>query len=719
MTANDIRLRDALQRAGLVPFNPPVDRATANEWAEHLLEEMSDDEQFDLVVGDGFVIRANDRLGIPAIKLFDASQGVHLRDSVPSGKLHKTVAFPSMVSLAATWNRSLVGAYARSVGEECRAGGIHVLLGPGVNIYRIAQNGRNFEYTGEDPFLASEIVRIYVTALQQTGTMATVKHFIANNTDWCRRLSNSIVDRRALEEIYLPAFRSAVHAGTMAVMTSYNRLNGEYCGESDTVINGLLRDGLGFDGLVMTDWTSVTDGELVASSGQDLEMPEGEALQAKRKRLVGDPRIRRMAGSVLSACASMGFLTGARREMPEQLERFPEHEAVAYQTASEGIVLLKNDGVLPAHVHDGETVLVTGNWAVRTPISGKGSGYVVGFNQQSFLEAINAVAEGANVIYRADPSDEELENAALVFVFTGFETEGEGADRDFSLPADQDALISRAGSLNQQTVVSLVSGGGVAMPWHDSAAAILYTFFCGQQGAIAAADTLFGQINPSGKLPFTIEVDFADSPGAGYIPNGGRPEDRQPEGEHPLKPGPSNVDVDWPYAIEYEEGVFVGYRWYEKSSKPVRYWFGHGLSYTHFEYTAPEVREVQWPSATGKSSHSGSSAAGTPPAKRPPRLWKVAFSVRNTGDLPGAEVAQLYVSPPSGGKVGRPARELKGYEKLFLDPHEEKSATLYLTEDDFACFDENAGEWTVEPGEYTLHLGASYVDVRRSLTVTV
>ncbi len=719
MTANDLRLHDALQRAGLVPFHPPVDRTTAAGWAEQLLEQMSDDEQFDLVVGDGFVIRANDRLGIPPIKLFDASQGVHLRESVQSGKLNKTVAYPCMVSLAATWNRSLVGSYARSIGEECRAGGIHVLLGPGVNIYRIAQNGRNFEYTGEDPFLASEIVRIYVTGLQQTGTMATVKHFIVNNTDWCRKLSNSIVGCRALEEIYLPAFHSAVHAGTMAVMTSYNQLNGEYCGESETVINGLLREHLGFDGLVMTDWTSVTDGELVASSGQDLEMPVGEALQAKRKQLLGDPRIRRMAGSVLSACASMGFLNGARWELPEQLERFPEHEAVAYQTASEGIVLLKNDGVLPAHVHDGDTVVVTGNWAVRTPVSGKGSGYVVGFNQQSFLEAINSVAEGANVIYRAEPTDEELEKAALVFVFTGFEFEGEGADRDFSLPADQNALISRAGSLNEQTVVSLVSGGGVAMPWHDSTGAILYTFFGGQQGAIAAADVLFGQVNPSGKLPFTIEVDFADSPGAGYIPNGGRPEERQPEGEHPLKPGPSNVDVEWPYDIEYKEGIFVGYRWYEKTSKPVRYWFGHGLSYTHFEYGAPEVEELSWPGASEASSPDDSSRGPAASEGRTPRLWRVTFAVHNTGDVPGAEIAQLYIAPPSGGKIERPARELKGYEKLFLDPREEKSATLYLTEADLACFDENAGEWTVEPGEYTIYVGASYSDLRHSVTVTV
>ncbi len=709
MSQTSFRLRDTLRRAGLTPFQPPISIDEARTRAEELTAKLSPEEQFSLVVGGGFVIQANERVGLPEITMFDATQGVHLRDSVSAGHLRKSVGFPSMLSLAASWNRTLVARYARSIGEECRAGGIHVLLGPGVNIYRIAQNGRNFEYAGEDPFLAADVARIYVTALQQTGTMATVKHFIANNTDWCRRLSNSVVGRRALEEIYLPAFEAAVEAGTMAVMTAYNQLNGEYCGESSTVINELLRSELGFDRLVMTDWTSVTDGELVAASGQDLEMPSGEALRGKRDMLVGDSRVTSMATRVLTACTAMGFLDEGRHELPEFLEELPAHEELAYRVAAEGIVLLKNESeLLPFSETDGRNVLVTGNWGTRTPLAGSGSGYVAGYNQISFLEAVNSIALGADVRYRAEPSHEELEQADLVLVATGFEAEGEGADRPFALPEDQNELIERAGAANGNTVVALVTGGGVSMPWHDSAGAILHTFFGGQQGAPAAAGIVFGHINPSGKLPFTIETDFADSPGAGYIPEGGHPEDRQPGEEHPLKPGPEHVDTEWPYDVHYTEEVFVGYRWYADRRKPVRYWFGHGLSYTTFTYDSLEVEK-----ATGSSE-------GATQLDRP--LVTVRFTIGNAGRRPGAEIAQLYVAPPSAGTSGnaakqrarRPARELKGYEKVFLEPGEQRSVTLYLTARDFAYYDMHDEAWRIDEGTHEILVGASYADIRQA-----
>lgn len=695
MTIPSPRLRDSLHRAGTVPFHPPVPLDDAKRQAHELASSMSDEELFGLVVGDGFVIRGNERIGLPQIKLFDATQGVHLRETVSSGALTKTVAFPSMLCLTATWNRALVAQYARAIGEECRAGGIHVLLGPGINIYRISQNGRNFEYCGEDPFLAGDVARIYITALQQTGTMATVKHFIANNTDWCRRLSNSVVGRRALEEIYLPGFRAAVEAGVMAVMTAYNQLNGEYCGESKTVIQRLLREYLGFDGLVMTDWTSVTDGELVAESGQDLEMPEGEALLDAKETLLGSPKIRRMAESVLASCIAMGFLDN-EHAIPELTEQQEAHEQVAYRTAAEGIVLLRNENdALPHQVRESETILVTGNWAVRTPLSGRGSGYVVGYNQASFFEAINNVALGANVVYRAHPTDEELESAALVVVATGSDQEGEGSDRPFELPHIQNELVSRAGALNRKTVVCLVTGGGVAMPWHDSVAAILHTFFGGQQGAYAAAAILFGIENPSGKLPFTIEVDFADSPGAGYIPEGGHPADTQPEGEHPLNRGPEHVKVDWPYRIDYAEGIYVGYRWYSAKQKPVRYWFGHGLSYTTFAYSDLSV------------------------AERRDGARYVSLTVTNTGGVAGAEVVQLYLTPSAERAADRPEQELKGYERIHLEPGRSGTVAMLLTEEDFAYFDEGAGRWQRDRGTREIRIGASYADVRLTTQIEV
>lgn len=678
--------RYSLSRAGLTPFTPLIDYEEADERAKQIAAEMTDEEKFEMVCGRGFYIGGCARVGVPDINFTDASQGVHLREEYPAGKLSKSVSFPCAMALTATWNRKLVAEYARSVGEECRAGGIHVLLGPGMNTYRISQCGRNFEYTGEDPYLAAEMIYLYVTAVQQTGVIATLKHFIANETDYWRKLSNSVVGRRALKEIYLRAFQSGVEAGALAVMTSYNQLNGEYCGQSSDVINGLLRDELGFRHLVMTDWTSVTDGKKLAESGQDLEMPFGDCLKEARDEVIGSPEIDRMVTSIIRTFTMMGFLD-FEHEQQAYLDNLDVHEEVALRTACEGTVLLRNEGgALPLAPDTGERIVLTGNWATRTPIAGKGSGYVEGYDNRSYAEAFDERFIFADVAVRHSPSNAELAQADTVIVFTGFEFEGEGRDRSFRLPESENELITRACDLADNVIVVVVSGGGVAMDWHDGTRAVILAPFGGQAGAEALAAVLAGDVNPSGKLPFTIENTFADSPGTAYIPAGGSVHD-DVQGGQPGAAKPEHIDSDWPYPIEYEEGVYVGYRWYDAKQKPVRYWFGHGLSYTTFSYADLSV----------ETKSDG--------------LWEVSVTVKNVGEISGAEVVQLYIEDRTGA-ADRPRSELKGFDKVFLEPGEQQEVTILIAASDLDYFDESANAYTHASGVYGVHVGSSYGDIR-------
>ncbi len=702
--ANTKKTRFALSRAGLTPFEPLLSYDEADARAKALVERMTDEEKFDMVCGRGFFIAGCERLGIPDVNFTDASQGVHLRDEFYSGKLDRSVSFPSALMLTSTWNRKLAAEYARAVGEECRAGGIHVLLGPGMNIYRVAQCGRNFEYTGEDPALAAEMIAVYVTALQQTGVIATLKHFIANETEYIRKHSNTVVGRRALNEIYLPAFQSGVDAGALAVMTSYNYLNGEYCGQSATVINGLLRGELGFDHLVMTDWTSVDDGRKVAESGQDLEMPHGEHLKRAKAELLGSPEIDRMVTSIIRAFTMMGFLDMVQ-DQPLYLKNLPAHEEIAFRTACEGTVLLRNEGVLPLTSVPDSTILVAGNWAARTPIAGKGSGYVEGFDSTSYGEAIAERNILAKVRVRPAPTDAELTWADTVVICTGFEFEGESRDRAFSLPDDQNRLIARACERSDRVIVVITSGGGVSMPWHDAAEAIIQAPFGGQKGAAAIAEILTGKVNPSGKLAFTIEENFADSPGARYLPDGAGVDDPM-QSLQPGAPKPEHLTgSEWPYEIRYDEGVYVGYRWYAKHGKPVRYWFGHGLSYTEFAYSDLEI---------------SGGALGSDQAARTDDepVWWVSVSVKNTGAVAGAEVVQLYVEDAASG-ADRPERELKAFDKVFLEPGESATVRLPIVLRDLEYFDEANAAWTHAAGEYRVHVGSSYADLRVTGKVTI
>lgn len=623
-------------------FYPFVSFQKASLRADSICRRMSVDEKIELIRGfTNVYIRPMPKYGIPIVYLSDATQGIRIRQLIDTSLfkiVKKSTAFPNPLQLAATWNPSLCYDYARAIGEECRAGGVHVLLGPGVNIYRNSQCGRNFEYFGEDPYLVGRMARQYVMGIQNTGTMATIKHFIANNTDLDRRKSNSIVDERALHEIYMPAFKAGIDAGVMSVMTSYNLLNGEWTGQSSYVINGLLRKELGFKWMVMTDWTSVWDAEKIIKSGQDLEMPLGTHLAGTKALLesgkVSIGEIDRMVKSILKSCIAMGFYDRPQTDLSME-NKFDEHLEIALQTAREGIVLLKNrQRILP--LTGREKILLTGKFVDSNAI-GKGAALVKGYHTMNMLTALTKEF-GERLSYVQNPTDEEIRNAPVVILSTGT-IDGENFDRPFDLPKKENENIARICSLNPRTIVVVNSGSGINMSsWSPLAAAILYAWYPGQVGQAALAEILSGKVNPSGKLPMTIEKRFEESPAYGYIPPN---RSVQWPGS---KSSPKSGDRSLVYDVPYKEGIFVGYRWYEHQKIEPLYHFGEGLSYTAFAYSDLKIDRSRF--------HDRGQL-------------KVTFRIQNTGDRDGAEIAQLYISDPQCS-VERPLKELKSFRKVFL-----------------------------------------------------
>ncbi|MBN2011829.1 glycoside hydrolase family 3 C-terminal domain-containing protein [candidate division KSB1 bacterium] len=665
----------------------PLAYNVADKMADSVLTLMTQEEKIAYVGGDrNFFIRPIPRLHLKEVYMADATQGVHLRSKfrdvdLSKYQLEKSTAFPCPVLLASTWNKKLAYDYAQAVGEECRAGGVGILLGPGMNSYRQSQCGRNFEYFGEDPCLAAHMIENYVQGVQSTGTIATLKHFVANNTDYFRRKSNSIVDERSLHEIYLPAFKAGVDAGAKAVMTSYNLLNGEWCGESASVINDLLRKQLGYKWMVMTDWWSVSNGEKLAKSGQDLEMPYAVALK-DAKQLIDSGKVKmddidRMAKSILRTYFAMKQNESIKDAT--LLQYFPDHERTALQTACEGIVLLKNeDNILPIK-NSSQSILLTGDYVEQLAMGG-GSAKVEGYNNKIMLDELKAQF-GEQLAYVKSPTIDQIKAADIVLCNVGT-SDSEGWDRPFALPSDQEQKALACVNNNPNTVVIVTSGSGIRMTdWSDKAKAILYAWYGGQTGNTALAEIISGKVNPSGKLPITIEKEFRDSPGYGYIPKGeALYSDWNNEAERQRSV----------YDVRYVEGVFTGYRWYESKNIDPLFPFGHGLSYTSFEYSDINVSTPTFSQADTVT---------------------VTFTLKNTGTIKGMEVAQLYIQDVECS-VPRPVKELKGFEKVLLMPGLSTSVSIQLTKQDFSFWNLAIKSWTAEPGKFKIFIGASSTDIR-------
>jgi len=665
----------------------PLSIKKADAKADSMLSLMTQDEKIAIIEGDrSFFIKPNPRLNFPEVYMTDATQGVHIRESFGDNDLskysmEKSTAFPCPISLAATWNPEVSCRYAEAIGEECRAGDIGILLGPGVNSYRISQCGRNFEYFGEDPFLSAKMIGEYVKGIQGTGTIATLKHFVANNTDYYRRKSNSIVDERTLHEIYLPPFKSGIDAGAQAVMTSYNLLNGEWCGQSKYVIDDLLKTQLGFQGLVITDWWSVYDGEKLVKSGQDIEMPFAVALKNVRQLLKGGniciEDIDRMVKSILRTCFIMKF--DSRKKYVHDSAFYKNHESVALQTAREGIVLLKNDKNLLPLSKSRKNILVTGDYIENIAMGG-GSANVKGFNNRILLDELRK-EYGRRIIHTANPSADQIQSADVVLCAIGTE-DHEGWDRAFELAEDQEKKVKECVINNPNTVVVVSTGSGIRMTdWNSKAGAIIYAWYGGQVGSQAVVEIIAGKVNPSGKLPITIEKEFKDSPGYGYIPKGEmlyQGWNEKEEKAHPV------------YDVRYDEGVFTGYRWYEKKSIEPLYPFGFGLSYSTFNY--------------------GNLSINTDEFKNQGKV-KVSFTIKNLGKRRGLETVQLYIQDVECS-VPRPIKELKGFAKVDLKPGQSRNIVIELTEMDFSFWNPKTKDWFFEKGTFVIQIGSSSKDIR-------
>lgn len=661
------------------------------------------------------------RLGIPDVWMSDGPFGIredNLWDEWKGAKHtnDSCTANPNLTCLAATWNREMAHRYGINMGEEARFRGKTVLLAPGVNIFRTPLCGRNFEYMGEDPFLAAQMAVPYIKGVQENGVAACVKHFALNNQEAHRHKTNSVVDDRALREIYLPAFEAAVKdAGVWAVMGAYNRYKGEFCCENQYLLNGILKKEWGFDGVVVSDWGGTTNTARAVLNGLDMEFGTGtdglaenwgdsyEAYYLAGPYLAGlrsgkypleglDDKARRVLRLIFRTTMSGNTDFGSFAS--------PEHFRTSREIAQEGVTLLKNDGhLLPLDLGSVKKILVVGDNATARHIGGGGSMYLKTKYEVTPLEGVRAlVGDRAEVSYvrgyrpkgnsgRPEDMDElraEAVEAArdvdVVLFFGGHNRWGtqdcEGVDRiEYGLPYGQEELISALGEVTDRLVVTLVSGSAAAMPWLDAPEAVLYGWYGGSDTGNVIADVLFGNVCPSGKLPFTIAQRLED-----YPPHYLNVYDRNNTGD-----------------VVYEESIFVGYRWFDKMGIRPLFPFGYGLSYTDFE-TGP-VR------ASGKSLREGGSL-------------KFRVPVRNVGKVRGAQTVQLYVRDVESS-LPRPLKELKDFGKIWLEPGESGTVELTLTDEDLRFYDDTKKEWVAEKGEFEAMFGTSSEDIFQTVKFTL
>ena len=699
------------------------------ERVEDALKRMTLDEKIAVIHAQSkFSSAGVKRLGFPDLWTDDGPHGVRpdvLWDEwEQAGQTNDScVAFPALTCLAATWNPSLARLYGESLGEEALYRNKHVILGPGVNIYRTPLNGRNFEYMGEDPWLASRMVVPYVQGLQSKGVAACVKHYALNNDENYRHQVNVIVSDRALREIYLPAFEAAVKEGkAWSIMGAYNLYKNQHNCHNDILLNKILKQEWGFDGAVISDWGGAHSTEEAITNGLDLEFgtwTDGLTMGATNaydnyylanayKRLIKEGKFTtRELDEKVRRVLRLMFRTNMNRQRPYGSMCSEAHYAAARKIAGEGVVLLKNDrNILP--IPAGARILVVGENAIKMMTVGGGSSslkvqrevlpldgmrerfqhvdYARGYVGDT-IQSYNGVTVGRSLYDLRTPEAliaeavEKAKSADYVVVFGGLNKadyqDCEGHDRkEYGLPYGQDALVEALAAVNKNVVYVNISGNAVAMPWAAQVPAILQGWFIGSEAGHALADVLSGDVNPSGKLPYTWYQRLEDT------------------GAHALNafPGvwrPDRQIID----EEYKEGIFVGYRWADmKRIKPL-FAFGHGLSYTSFEM--------------GKVTADKQVVKGD-------ETISFTVSVRNTGKKAGAETVQLYVTDQAS-TLPRPVKELKAFQKVFLQPGESREVTLTLDKRSLSFFDDRLQQWVAEDGEFEARIGNSSGNIIRKL----
>lgn len=703
------------------------DGISIDERVEDALSRMTLEEKIGIIHAQSkFSSPGVPRLGIPELWTTDGPHGIRpevLWDEwEQAGWTNDScIAFPALTCLAATWNSDMALLYGKSIGEEARYRKKDILLGPGVNIYRTPLNGRNFEYMGEDPYLAARMVVPYVKGVQQNGVAACVKHFALNNQEKNRNSVNVEVDERALYEIYLPAFKAAVQEGdAWSIMGAYNRYKGEFACHNRYLLNDILRKEWGFKGVVVSDWGGTHDTSQAIYNGLDMEFgswTDGLAagtsnaydnyflampyLQLIRSGKVGTKELDEKVKRVLR----LTFLTAMNRQRPFGSFGSAEHGAAGRKIAEEGIVLLQNKrNILPIDLNKVKRIAVIGENAIKMMTVGGGSSSLKAKYETLPLEGIKKyVGDKADVVYArgyiGDPTGEyngvksgqdiserrseeellyeavELARSADYVVFVGglnksVNQDSEGNDRlSLELPYNQNQLIEALVKVHPNVVVVNISGNAVAMPWVYRVPAIIQAWYLGSEAGNALASVLLGEVNPSGKLPFTFPVCLEDNPA------------------HALGEYPGDESV------KYNEGLFVGYRWTDKEKIKPLFPFGYGLSYTTFKYGKAILDK--------KEMHEDETI-------------QITIPVTNTGTRAGAEIVQLYIGDKESS-LPRPLKELKGFSKVSLEPGETKVVSFSISKDALSFFDDTRHEWIAEPGKFEVFIAASATDIKSRL----
>jgi len=656
-----------------------------------LISQMTLEEKASLCSGlDFWHTKPIERLGIPSIRMSDGPHGLRKEETMFSKTVPAT-CFPPASCLSASWDRNLIERVGKAIGEECQAENVQILLGPGVNIKRSPLCGRNFEYYSEDPLLSSEMAKHFIKGVQSEGVGTSIKHFAANNQEHRRLTVSAEVDERTLREIYLASFEKAVkEAKPWTVMCSYNRVNGVYASENEFLLTKVLREEWGFEGFVVSDWGAVNDRVKGLSAGLDLQMPydggwgDKKIIEAVKKgelpEEVLDKAVERILNIVFKAIENKKENATYDKEA---------HHRIAREVARECFVLLKNEEKILPLKKEGRIGLI-GAFARKPQIQGGGSAHVTPTMVDDAVEEIKKLVEGkAEIIYadgykiETDEVDEKLIEEAkevakksdVVVIFAGLPEryESEGFDRPhMKMPENHNRLIEEIAKINKNVVVVLSNGAPIEMPWVDKVKAILETYRGGQAWGGAVADVLFGVVSPSGKLPETFPKKLSDNPSYLFFPGEG---DRS----------------------EYREGIFVGYRYYDKKEMEVLFPFGHGLSYTTFEYSDLSLDKKEMTDE---------------------EILRVKVKVKNTGDMKGKEIVQLYVRDVKSSVI-RPDKELKGFVKVELEPKEEKEVTFELDKRAFAYYNVEIKDWYVETGEFEILIGRSSRDIVLKDTVFV
>ncbi len=661
------------------------DRAAA------LVSQLTLEEKCGLITGyrEGFYSYPVERLGIKSILLADGPQGVRKLGNTPTNSTY----YPCGIAVAASWNREAAKAVGQGIGYDAKARGVGIMLCPGVNIYRSPLCGRNFEYMGEDPYLASEMACSYITGMQEEGVMATIKHFALNNQEFSRHWNSSNASERVINEIYFPTFRKAVEKAKVgALMTSYNPLNGVHAAESEWLIKQNLRK-WGFEGIVMSDWRSTYSPIGCATSGLDLEMPCGYAMTYENiKPLIENgtvdiSEIDEKCQHLLQSYIAYGFFDKEIKDssIPEDYDKSRE---AAYRAAVEAPVLLRNENnALPLK---GGNIVLLGPNADYIPYGG-GSGAMYPFPHRTTTLYQGLVGSGRyNVTLRQSlPSAAELKKVDAIVLALGFnkDTEKENSDRTYNLPGDQNKLINEAVKTGKKVIVVVFSGGEVNVaPWIDKVDGLIMAWFTGQESGKALADIISGKVSPSGRLPFTFWGSLKANPTTPHyhvtILNRSMQASRHLE------------RLDKYNFTDYAEGIFVGYRGVEKFGVQPLYPFGYGLTYSQFQYSDLKAEVKQDAKVT------------------------VSFKLTNTGKCTAAEVAQVYVAPKHPS-VMRPHHELKGYAKVKLAKGASDEVVIELDKSAFSYYDTPSHDWRLDKGEYSILVGASASDIKLSADISL